>query len=176
MVTTRPARATVAAALALAAAGAHPLDARPGAGRPGDAHPLHTSLTAITYDAPSRTARLSVRVFADDFLAAAAAVPVARAAGGVTDEAARTYVASALTLAERGGPPLPLAWCGARRVGDFLWLCLTAPAPRGLAGAHVQSRILFERFSDQVNIVQADLGGRRQSMLFTRGDGERTLD
>jgi hypothetical protein len=163
-----PVRAGVAA-LALAATAT-------GAPRPTAAHPLHTSLTAIGYDAPSRTARLSVRVFADDFLAAVVAAGGGSGAAHVTDEAARAYLASTLTLAERGSAPLPFTWCGARRVGDMLWLCLTAPAPRGLAGTRVQSRLLFERFSDQVNIVQTDLGGRRLSMLFTRGDGAKVLD
>ena len=43
------------------------------------------------------------------------------------------------------------------------------------AGARVRSAILCETFRDQVNIVQASYGGRRQTLLFTPGDGPKTL-
>jgi hypothetical protein len=37
----------------------------------------------------------------------------------------------------------------------------------------LSSRLLFEVFNDQVNIVQATYDGHRHSMLFTAGDGPK---
>jgi hypothetical protein len=56
-----------------------------------------------------------------------------------------------------------------------VWLCLRAPAPRAAARLTVHNRMHFELFEDQVNVVQATLGGRRRSELFTRGDGPKPL-
>jgi hypothetical protein len=47
--------------------------------------------------------------------------------------------------------------------------------PRRLAGTHLRNAIHTEVFSDQVNIVQARFAGRSASLLFTRGDGEKTV-
>jgi uncharacterized protein DUF6702 len=136
---------------------------------PAAHHPLHTTLTELTYRAADRTVQVSVRAFADDFDAAA---------GGVSDSAASAYLRSVLTLTDRNGRPLPLAWCGLRRTGDLLWLCLSGAAPGGgLGGLRVAVRLLFERYRDQINIVQVSdgEGGRRTSMLFVRGDAEKPL-
>jgi hypothetical protein len=129
-------------------------------------HPLHTTLTELSFSAVDRTAQLSVRAFADDFRAAA---------GDVTDAAAFAYLRSALVLSDRDGRVLPLAWCGLRRDADLLWLCLRAPAPRGLGGVQVRVRLLFEVYRDQINIVQASYDGRRASLLFSRGDSAKAL-
>jgi len=129
-------------------------------------HPLHTTLTDLTFNAADRTVQLSVRAFADDFRAAA---------GNGSDAAALAYLRSALVLSDRDGRVLPLAWCGLRRDGDLLWLCLRAPAPRGMAGLQVRARLLFDLYRDQINIVQARYDGRQTSFLFSRGDSAKAL-
>lgn len=137
------------------------------------AHPIHSTLTQITHDRATRTATVSVRVFADDFGTAIRRLPGARAAP--FDAAALAYARRTLTLTAPGGKPLPLRWCGARRAGEVVWLCLRAPAPGGLRGVAVHNRMHFELFSDQVNVVQAVSGRRRQSVVFTPGSSPRPL-
>jgi len=137
------------------------------------AHPLHTTLTQLTYRDADRSVEVMVRGFADDF----------RAALGkdVTDSAASAYVRSGVTIADRTGRPLPAAWCGLKRTGDVLWLCLRARAPlgarglRGLRGLRLRVALLFDRYADQINIVQASYDGRRAALLFTRGDALKPL-
>ncbi len=130
-------------------------------------HPLHTTLTQLAYRDNDRTVEATVRVFADDFRAALEQ--------DVTDSAAAVYLRSTFTLADQAGRPLATAWCGLRRTGDLLWLCLQAPAPQGLRGLRVRVALLFERYSDQINIVQATYAGRRAALLFTRGDMAKAL-
>ncbi|HZI22669.1 MAG TPA: DUF6702 family protein [Gemmatimonadales bacterium] len=130
-------------------------------------HPLHTTLTQLAYRDADRTVEATVRVFADDF----------RAALGqeVTDSAAAAYLRSTFTLADPAGRPLAIAWCGLRRTGDLLWLCLRAPTFQGVTGLRVRVTLLFERYADQINIVQASYAGRRAALLFTRGDAAKAL-
>lgn len=130
------------------------------------AHPLHTSMTVMHYDARSRSVVLSVRVFEDDFTRSAAQFG---RAGGVSGSRARqAYVKEMVRIVDGAGKGVVLTPCGERRVGDMLWLCFQG---RGqLAGGTVASRLLFETFNDQVNIVQAVGPARRANILFTRGD------
>jgi len=133
------------------------------------AHPLHTTLTELTWRPSGGAVEISVRAFADDFRAAAAS------SRGTLDSGAVAYLRERLTLVDAAGQPLPLVWCGVKQTADLLWLCLRAAAPRGLAGAGVRVALLFDRYDDQINIVQASYAGRKESLLFARGDGLKRL-
>jgi hypothetical protein len=131
------------------------------------AHPLHTTLTELAYRDADGTVEATVRVFADDFRAALGGDPA--------DSAAAAYLRSTFTLADDAGRPLAVAWCGLKRTGDVLWLCLRAPARHGLSGLRVRVALLFDTYADQINIVQARYGGRRAALLFTIGDPLKAL-
>ncbi len=139
-------------------------------------HPLHTTLTELSYRAADGTVEVSVRAFADDFRMAAARYAGVGAPGGdLPESTAFAYLAATLTLTGPEGRPVALSSCGVRRTGDLVWLCLRGSAPRGLAGVRVDVRLLCELYSDQINILQASYGGRRTSLLFARGDAARPL-
>jgi hypothetical protein len=143
--------------------------------RVATAHPLHTTLAQFSYDARSGLLEGSIRVFAGDFAAAVAKRSGAAAPSDdrVTDAAAYAYLTAALRLTSAQGRAVPLTWCGSRRTGDVLWLCVrAAAAPDTL---RLSDQILCELFDDQVNIVQTAAGGRKASALFTKGDGAKTL-
>ncbi len=135
------------------------------------AHPLHTTMTELTARPADRTAVAMIRVFADDFGTAVARHTGVRPAAdhSVPPQAAFTYVNRTFLVMGRDGRRLPLTWCGERRAGEVLFVCVRAPAPNGLKGMQVASTLMFELFSDQVNIVQVVEPRRRQSLLFTRG-------
>jgi hypothetical protein len=129
------------------------------------AHPMHTSVTELIHEPATRTVVVTVRVFADDFTAAA----------GPGDSAAAAYLGPRLTLTDRGGRVIPLRWERREPMGDALRFHLRGTAPAGLAGARVRHTVLCERFDDQVNIVRATYEGRSASLLFTSGDDAKTL-
>lgn len=137
---------------------------------PVPAHPMHTSVTEISYDAGSRTAAIRIRVFADDFAAA-----IGPDGGVLADSAMSSYVRASLTLADRSGRSLPIQWLGAESAGDVVLLRLSARAPDGLAQAKVLNALLADRFADQVNIVRALYDGRAATLLFTRGEPAKAL-
>lgn len=145
--------------------------------RPGSAHPLHTSFAELTYDPSARVLNVSLRVFADDFSAdVLRRTGTQGAVGGVPPDAAVfRYVLSRFAVVTARGEGLAFGWCGLRRVGVQLFICLRAPTSVPPLGARVRSAILSETFTDQVNIVQASVEGRRQTLLFTPGDGLKPL-
>lgn len=145
------------------------------AARAAFAHPLHTTLTQLSYDASTRVLNVSVRVFADDF--SAAVRPGGRTGSVVIppDSAMLRYVSGRFALHAAGGGLIPLRWCGMRRDGEALFLCLRATAQPSPAGARMRNALLSEVFADQVNIVQASYGATRRTLLFTPRDGAKAL-
>jgi len=129
------------------------------------AHPMHTSVTDLTHEPATHTVAVTVRVFADDFTAAA----------GATDSAAAAYLRPRLTLTDRSGQAIALRFERREPAGDALLLRLRGAAPSGLAGAQLRHTILCERFGDQVNIVRVTYGGRTASLLFAPGSDAKAL-
>jgi hypothetical protein len=140
------------------------------------AHPLHTTLAQLTYDERGRVLEASIRVFAGDFAAA-----VAKRKGAATpdddrvsDADALAYVGSTFHITDAAGRAVPLAWCGSRRAGDVLWLCVRASNVARPNALELSDQMLCELFADQINIVQSAAGAKRTSMLFTKGDGAKS--
>lgn len=136
------------------------------------AHPLHTTLTEVT-TASDGSIRIVLRAFIDDFSAAVTgrAAPQGVPIPTPADSAIARYLGQTLALTDAGGRRLPLSVAGVRRTDDLVWITLHAPALRSPAGARLTNRVLFDRWEDQVNIVQTAIGARRQTLLFTKRDG-----
>jgi hypothetical protein len=136
------------------------------------AHPLHTTLTELT-TLPDGGVQIVVRVFLDDFSAAVTGRAPTPGAPVQTppDSAAARYLGETVLLTDGVGRRLPLVVAGMRRMDDLLWITLRAPAGRSVTGAHLTMRVLFDRWDDQVNIVQCAIGARRQTLLFTKREG-----
>jgi hypothetical protein len=136
-------------------------------------HPLHTSLAQVTFDTHAKTVNVSLRVFVDDFTSAAsiwAGRNPARVSAPVSG-----YAAASITLRDAGGKPVQLRSCGEKRVGELMWVCLSGQITTTPSGSRVVSRVLFERFEDQVNIVQTSYDGKKSNLLFTSDDTEKRI-
>ena len=136
------------------------------------AHPLHTTLAEVSVGADGAL-RITLRAFVDDFSAA-----VARHVGkprpadfAVADPDIAAYVAATVVIQDSNGRAVPLTWSGAQRTGDLMWVTVRAPTIHSLKGIRVSYSTLFDAYRDQVNILQANDGGRRHTVLFTASDG-----
>ena len=138
-------------------------------------HPLHTTLTEVTVGADGGL-ELVLRAFVDDFGAAVSGRPAVPAAATPTpaDSATARYLEPRLVLSDASGRRLPLRVAGIRRASELVWVTLRSSGSGPGSGVRLTNRVLFERFDDQVNIVQASLAGRRQTLLFTRHEGAAT--
>jgi len=126
-------------------------------------HPIHSSAASLTLSPDGHTAALVLRVFADDF-------PPGRVPGAID-----RYLAERFRLLDASGQSLRLCLEAVRQEGLVLQLRLHAAVAGGLRGVRVWHGVLAERFSDQVNIVQARYDGRTVSLLFTASDGPKRL-
>lgn len=134
------------------------------------AHPLHTSFAQVIFDTRAKTVDISLRVFVDDYTSAARAWAKAnRSTLSLAD-----YATASFTLRGSNGP-VAFQSCGDKRVGDLMWVCLRGRFAGKPSGATVISRILFERFDDQVNIVQTSYDGHKSNLLFTSDDSPKRI-
>lgn len=142
-----------------------------------DAHPLHTTITEIVEDGAHGTVRATVRVFMDDLATMVKKTTngrVSPASAAEWDLASQAYIRSAFGLRDKSGRDLPLKSCGVRRTGDLFWYCFEAAVPAA-ALLQVHANVLCDLYDDQVNVVQATVGGSRHSLLFTKGDKFKPL-
>jgi hypothetical protein len=139
------------------------------AARRAEAHPIHTTLTAVTVAQGGIT--LSIRAFADDFSAVVAAMAGKRPAADWAVDAVDVsrYLAANVRVLDSRGQPLVLQACGVRREREVYWLCLRIDGATDLRPLRAENRMLTERHADQVNIVQVDATGIRKTLLFTKG-------
>ena len=135
------------------------------------------SFTEARYADGKRTLQLWVRVFANDFAAAAARQSGIRLGrDSVIDPAIGTaYLERNIQLVGADGRAANLVSCGVRGINDMLMFCLRAAAPEGMQKLKMRNSVMTELFGDQVNVVQTVDGGARASRLFVRGDGLKVL-
>lgn len=126
-------------------------------------HPIHSSSASIATAPGAPTAAIVLRAFADDF------------PPGTNPAAIEKYLAQRFQITDRDGKPVALRLVSVRTEGLVIIASLTASMPRGLAGSRIWHGVLSERFSDQVNIVQARYSGRSVSLLFTASDSAKPL-
>ena len=130
-------------------------------------HPMHTAVTQISYDASTGAANVQLRVFRDDLTTAVG--------DWSNSSAVQQYLAGKLSLFDRSGLPLPLRWVAIEPSGDVVLIRLVTIIPNGLLGVKVLSTVLCDRFADQVNVVRASWDNHTSTLLFTRGEGMKSL-
>jgi hypothetical protein len=133
--------------------------------RVASAHPIHTTLTVVTFDAQGAT--FNLRAFADDFSAVVAknaGKPAPRDSSASPADVQR-YLDAHFRVVDAQGRPVSVQSCGVRREKELYWVCVRAVVG---TGARIQNVCLTELHSDQVNIVQVENKTGRKTLLFTK--------
>ncbi len=143
--------------------------------RVADAHAIHTTVTQLTADARGLT--VMIRAFADD-LSSSVATHAGRSAPAdhsVSEPEALRYVQSQFMIGTAERRLVTFESCGVRRADDMIWLCVRVPSMRALTGVAIRNQMLTELHADQINIVQVDDRGARQTLLFRKGSAPSTI-
>jgi hypothetical protein len=136
-------------------------------------HPLHTSVVALVQPTGGPAVEVTVRLFSDDF-ARATGHPPDRPAS-ITEPEMVAYVRAHLEMVGSDRAVAPLVFMSRRIDGATTELHFTTKVTGGLAGVCLQSHLLTEVYSDQLNLVRATFGGRTETVLFLRTDPPKTL-
>jgi hypothetical protein len=136
-------------------------------------HAYHSTITELRYNPAKQQLELSVKVFTDDFekaLSAGQPTPVSLSAPGPRPLAlTAAYLQRALQFKTAAGAPLPLQVLGLQAEQDGHWIYCKVPLPGLVPSVQLRQAMLLEVFGDQMNIVNIEAGGKKQSALFRAG-------
>ena len=142
-------------------------------------HAYHSTITELRYNAPRKQLEISVKVFTDDFEKALSQGQPTRV--NLTDAAPRplvlatAYLQRTLQVSTPAGAPLQLQVLGMQAENDGYWLHCKVPLPGPLSGVKLRQAMLLEAFNDQMNIVNIEANGQKQSALFRAGHEQELL-
>ncbi|RTQ50135.1 hypothetical protein EJV47_10900 [Hymenobacter gummosus] len=146
------------------------------------AHAYHASIMEARLNPRTRQLEVALKVFTDDLEAALSVGRPRHLSLAETPAAQLTpllsgYLRRTVAIGTRPGEALPLTYVGQQAEKDAHWLYFSVQLP---AGKPVQSltlrhRLLMEQFQDQMNIVNFEAGGKKQSALFREGNEEQQL-
>lgn len=125
-------------------------------------HPLHAS-TATVDIASTGAGSVTIRAFADDLPWAGDSLHAAE------------YLATRFLMTDAGGRRIPLLLVTVRFERDALIFELKLGARARCQGLRIWHGLLAERYFDQVNLVQVRCGGLRRHLIFSAGEGSKTL-
>ncbi|AKQ46238.1 hypothetical protein TH63_12400 [Rufibacter radiotolerans] len=143
------------------------------------AHEFHTSITDAHYNPKTQTYELAVRVFANDLeeaLSRRHKTNIRLDRSERVNKLLAEYLQAHLSISGAKGTKVPQKFLGAQEEADAVWLYLEIPAGKVPSGQlFVQNALLTEVFSDQTNILNLEIAGKKRSVLCRTGDVQKTL-
>jgi hypothetical protein len=143
-----------------------------------EAHRRHLSWTSIGWNERTSSLEITHRLHAHDVQSyltslAGAEISIADLRGRAQ---VALYIANHFQIAVRPRSPALVNLLGAELDDRYLMvyqeLALSAP-PTGL---DLRADIFMEQFSDQVNRVNININGHRQTLQFTKGNGNKHIN
>lgn len=132
-------------------------------------HPLHLSISELVLNPKNGNLEISHRIFIDDLEA-----DLKERSGQSLDlikpkdaEKARAlvgnYIEQHFKLQVNGKSAKP-QYLGYEVEEDAIWVYMEVPGVRKLKEVQVQNTLFFKRFTDQLNLINVNVGGQIQSL------------
>ncbi|OON69124.1 DUF6702 family protein [Hymenobacter sp. CRA2] len=144
------------------------------------AHAYHASIMEARLNAKTQQLEVALKVFTDDMEAVLSNgqprhVSIAETPAAQLTPMLAGYLRRTVVIGTKPGEVLPLNYLGLQQEKDAYWLYFSVKLPRPVQGLTMRHRLLMDQFSDQMNIVNLDAGGKKQSALFRDGNEEQQL-
>lgn len=145
------------------------------------AHAYHASIMDVRYNAQKQQLEIALKVFTDDF---ETALSVGRAASIDLDQSPKLLVTQlttellrkSVTFGTKPGEALPLQLLGMQKENDAHWLYCTVKLAKPVTSINLRHSLLLSAFPDQMNIVNLEASGKKQSVLFREGEQEQKIN
>ena len=142
-------------------------------------HAYHSTLTELRYNPAKKQLELSVKVFADDFEKAISQGQPKTVS--LTEPGPRplvladAYFQRTLQISTVAGARRPLQVLGMQGENDGYWFYCKVALPGPVAGVKLRQAVLLDAFADEMNIVNVEANGKKQSALFRAGHEEEVM-
>ena len=145
------------------------------------AHAYHASIMDVQYNTQKQQLEVALKVFTDDFeKALSMGQPAAVTFDKLTPSQVNTLTTALLqrsvAFGTKPGETLPLRFVGVEKEKDAHWVYFSVKMPpKPVSTVYLRHRLLLDTFQDQMNIVNIEAGGQKQSALFRAGNDEQKL-
>lgn len=145
------------------------------------AHAYHASIMDVRYNPKKQQLEVALKVFTDDFekgLSAGQpnAVTFDKLSPAQVSSLTTALLQRSVAFGTKTGETLPLRLVGVEKDKDAHWIYFSVKMPpKPATTIYLQHRLLLDTFQDQMNIVNVDGGGKKQSALFRAGNDEQKL-
>lgn len=142
-------------------------------------HAYHSTITELRYNPAKKQLELSVKVFTDDFEKAISQGQPKTVSltelGPRPLVLADAYFQRTLQISTVAGARLPMQVLGMQAENDGYWFYCKVALPGPVAGIRLRQAVLIDAFSDEMNIVNVEANGKKQSALFRAGHEEEVM-
>ncbi|WP_187310098.1 DUF6702 family protein [Hymenobacter sp. BT188] len=145
------------------------------------AHAYHASIMDVQYNPKKQQLEVALKVFTDDFEKGLSAgqsnmVTFDKLSPAQVSSLTTALLQRSVTFGTKPGETLPLRFVGIEKDKDAHWVYFSVKMPpKAATSIYLRHRLLLDTFQDQMNIVNLDSGGKKQSALFRVGNDEQKL-
>ena len=146
----------------------------------GAVHPLYISVTEIDHNAKDKTLEVSCKIFTNDLEATLEKTthvkvdlsdPKNKAAG---DKLIADYVGKHLQL-KADGRVVSLQFVGSEKEADGTWSYFVVNNVPSVKRIDASNSLLYDNFSQQINIMHVSVGGEKKSFRLNYPDTEASF-
>ena len=145
------------------------------------AHAYHASIMEVKVNPQTQQLEVALKVFTDDLEKGLSegqpsAIRLDQTSPVVVQPLLASYLQRTIVFSGKPGENMPLKYIGMEKENDAHWLYFSVKLPRPVQGIRLQQRLLLEQFPDQMNIVNVEANGKKQSALFRDGNEAQVLN
>jgi len=139
------------------------------------AHAYHASIMEVHYNPQKHQLEVALKVFTDDFEQALSgnqpkSVSLLEDPKPRLNTLTLALLQRALVFGTKPGEALPWRYMGMERENEAHWIYLAVPLAKAPTALYLRNHLLLDTFPDQMNIVNLEASGKKQSALFRAGD------
>jgi hypothetical protein len=144
------------------------------------AHPVHTSVTQMQFNAAEKTFEVSLRVFTDD-LEEALAKENNNQRVRLTDKdtngpLVERYIRKHFGLTNANRQRKPYRYIGKEQEVDATWIYIEVPYTEPVQGSTLQQSLLMDQFDDQINLVNVTYLNEKKTFLFKKSTTQQVVN
>lgn len=144
------------------------------------AHPVHTSVTQMQYNAKDKAFEVSLRVFTDDLEEALSkennTQRVRLNDQDTNGPLLERYLRKHFGLIGASRQPRPFQYIGKEQEMDATWIYVEIPYNETVQGSRLHHSVLMELFDDQINLVNVSYLSEKKTVLFRKNNTQQVLN
>lgn len=138
-------------------------------------HPLYVTVTEVNHNTKDKTLEISCKIFTNDFedaieKTAHTKVDLSQPKDkNAADKLVNDYIARHLQL-QVDGKPVTLQFVGFEKETDATWSYFQVNNITAVKKLDVMNSLLYESFTNEINIMHVNIGGNRESRKLNNPD------